>query len=191
MPDRVCVPRSELFERPARAKENDVLHADLNFKCRRRADEPKLTRVMRLPVWTLLLGAVSALLALPARASLPIEHWQQPSGAKVYLVRSPSIPMLDVQIDFDAGLRREPRQQVGLASGMAELLSKGVRAQGGEPALDENQISEAWVDLGASFGASANMRPNSAWCSGPTCARDGMWTFGIIRKWTGAQGLMS
>lgn len=155
MSDRVCVPRSELFERPARAKENDVLHAGLNFKCRRRADEPKLTRVMRLPVWTLLLGAVSALLALPARASLPIEHWQQPSGAKVYLVRSPSIPMLDVQIDFDAGLRREPRQQVGLASGMAELLSKGVRAQGGEPALDENQISEAWVDLGASFGASA------------------------------------
>lgn len=91
----------------------------------------------------------------PALAAAPIEHWQQPSGARVYLVRSPSIPMLDVQLDFDAGLRREPAQKVGLSSAMAELLSKGVRAQGQEPALDENQISEAWVDLGASFGASA------------------------------------
>ncbi|MEI7783080.1 MAG: pitrilysin family protein [Betaproteobacteria bacterium] len=96
-----------------------------------------------------------ALHLLPARAAAPIEHWQQPSGARVYLVRSPSIPMLDVQIDFDAGLRREPAQKVGLASAMAELLGKGVQARGSEMALDENQISEAWVDLGASFGASA------------------------------------
>ncbi len=109
------------------------------------------------------LGAVSQSLALaaaltmtlPAQASLPIEHWQQPSGARVYLVRSPSIPMLDVQIDFDAGLRREPRDKVGLASAMANLLSKGVLSRGQDPALDENQITEAWVDLGASFGASA------------------------------------
>jgi zinc protease len=63
--------------------------------------------------------------------------------------------MLDVQIDFDAGTRREPRDKAGLVSGMANLLSKGVQARGQEPALDENQITEAWVDLGASFGASA------------------------------------
>jgi zinc protease len=97
-----------------------------------------------------------ALHLLPAQAAAPIEHWQQPSGARVYLVRSPSIPMLDVQIDFDAGLRREPRQKVGLVSAMAELLGKGIQAGGTEPALDENQVSEAWVDLGASFGASAS-----------------------------------
>lgn len=96
-----------------------------------------------------------ALHLLPAQAAATIERWQQPSGARVYLVRSPSIPMLDVQIDFDAGLRREPRQKVGLVSAMAELLGKGLQARGSEPALDENQISEAWVDLGASFGASA------------------------------------
>jgi zinc protease len=94
-------------------------------------------------------------MAALAQAGLPIEHWQQPSGARVYLVRSPSIPMLDVQIDFDAGTRREPRDKAGLVSGMANLLSKGVQARGQEPALDENQITEAWVDLGASFGASA------------------------------------
>lgn len=91
----------------------------------------------------------------PAHASLPIEHWRQPSGARVYLVRSPSIPMLDVQIDFDAGQRREPREKAGLVSSLANLLSKGVLARDADPALDENQITEAWVDLGASFGASA------------------------------------
>lgn len=100
---------------------------------------------------------VLALLVIsPAQASLPIEHWQQPGGARVYLVRSSSIPMLDVQIDFDAGQRREPREKAGLVSSMANLLSKGVLARGAEPPLDENQITEAWVDLGASFGASAS-----------------------------------
>ena len=103
----------------------------------------------------LLLMALALYLPL-LQAAAPIEHWQQPSGARVYLVRSPSIPMLDVQIDFDAGLRREPGQKVGLVSAMAELLGKGIRGYGSEPALDENQVSEAWVDLGASFGASAS-----------------------------------
>ena len=90
-----------------------------------------------------------------AQAAIPIEHWTQPSGARVYLVRSPTIPMLDVQIDFDGGSRREPVRQAGLASVTAGLLSGGVAAQGGQPALDENALSEAWVDLGAQFGASA------------------------------------
>ncbi len=90
-----------------------------------------------------------------AQAAIPIEHWTQPSGARVYLVRSPTIHMLDVQIDFDGGSRREPVRQAGLASVTAGLLSGGVAAQGGQPALDENALSEAWVDLGAQFGASA------------------------------------
>jgi zinc protease len=102
------------------------------------------------------LGLLLAGLMAPAWASLPIEHWVQPSGARVYLVRSASIPMLDVQVDFDAGLRREPRQQIGLASATANLLSKGVLAHGQDGALDENAITEAWVDLGASFSASAS-----------------------------------
>ena len=105
--------------------------------------------------WPRCLSLLLLALMAPAWASLPIEHWRQASGARVYLVRSPSIPMLDVQVDFDAGLRREPPQQVGLASAMANLLSKGVLAHGQSGALDENAITEAWVDLGASFSASA------------------------------------
>ena len=98
----------------------------------------------------LALGAV-----LPVQAAIPIEHWTHATGARVYLVASPSIPMLDVQLDFDGGSRRDPAAQAGLASATAGLLSAGVAAQGAQPAMDENQLSEAWVDLGAQFGAQA------------------------------------
>ena len=101
-------------------------------------------------------SALAFLLALSAQAAIPIEHWTHASGARVYLVASPSIPMLDVQLDFDGGSRRDPATQAGLANATAGLLSGGVAAQPGLPALDENQLSEAWVDLGAQFGAQAS-----------------------------------
>ena len=94
-------------------------------------------------------------------AAIPIQHWTQASGARIYLVESPAIPMLDVQIDFDAGARRDPADKAGLASATASLLEKGVAARaavgGGasQPALDENALGEAWADLGASFDSGA------------------------------------
>ena len=95
-----------------------------------------------------------------AHAVLPIAHWQQASGARVYLVESHNIPMVDVQIDLDAGSRRDPADKPGLASAAAGQLASGIRAQSGgqgpyAKALNENQIGEAWADLGASFGAAA------------------------------------
>ena len=100
-------------------------------------------------------GLLSIFLANVAWAGIPITHWTQPSGVRVYLVESPAIPMVDVQIEFDAGSRRDPVEQAGLASLMAGATGNGVRAHGAEPALDENGLSEAWADLGASFGGSA------------------------------------
>ena len=73
----------------------------------------------------------------------------------MYLVSSQAIPMVDVQIDFDAGSRRDPSSQAGLASVTAGMFDKGVLARGADPALDENAIGEAWADLGAAFGAHA------------------------------------
>ena len=91
-----------------------------------------------------------------ASAALPLQRWTQASGAEVYLVESPGIPMVDVQLDFDAGSRRDPAAQAGLADATAGQANKGIAAQGKEPALDENALGEAWADLGASFGASAS-----------------------------------
>ncbi len=94
-------------------------------------------------------------LAPAAHAVLPIAHWTQASGARVHLVESRSIPMVDVQIDLDAGSRRDPVAQPGLAAVAASQLASGIRAHGAAPALNENQLGEAWADLGASFGAVA------------------------------------
>jgi len=82
----------------------------------------------------------------------------QSSGAHVYLVHSAAIPMVDVQLDFDAGSRRDPTAQAGLASVTAGMVSKGIRSGrlDTEPPMDENALGEAWADLGASFGAHAS-----------------------------------
>lgn len=113
-----------------------------------------MTVVKRICVAASWLLAASA--SAPAWAALPIQHWTHASGAKVYLINSPVIPMLDVSIQVDGGSRRDPPSQAGLASVTAGLLSGGVAASMGQAALDENQLSEAWVDLGAQFGAGAS-----------------------------------
>lgn len=104
----------------------------------------------------LVASALLLALASTAQAAIPIQHWTHASGARVYLVPSPSLPMLDVQLDVDGGSRRDPARQAGLASATAGMLLTGVAAQPGQPALDENQLGEAWADLGAQFGASAS-----------------------------------
>ena len=103
-----------------------------------------------------MVGAGLVMFTHSAWALLPIQHWTEPNGARIWLVESPAIPLVDVQIDFDAGSRRDPAQQVGLASAAAMMTSKGVRALSAkDPALDENALGEAWADLGASFDAGA------------------------------------
>ena len=111
--------------------------------------------------WPALLCVAWMGLAPAAHAVLPITQWQQASGAQVYLVESRNIPMVDVQIDLDAGSRRDPADKPGLASVAAGQLASGIRAQpGGQgpyaKALHENQLGEAWADLGANFGASVS-----------------------------------
>ena len=116
-----------------------------------------------------------------ALAAIPIQQWTLANGARVWLVESHGIPMVDVQVDFDAGARRDAVGKAGLAGVTARMTSKGVAASdraagppqgasapsGGnavapatsvganESALDENQLSEAWADLGGSFGGGA------------------------------------
>ena len=95
-------------------------------------------------------------LAAAAQAAIPIQHWTHASGARVFFVPSPALPMLDVQLDVDAGSRRDPVGRRGLAAVTAGQLDSGLLAADGAPALDENRLTEAWLDLGAQFGASAS-----------------------------------
>lgn len=114
-----------------------------------------LNTLSLVPLRSLLALAATFCLASTGHAAIPITHWTQASGAEVYLVNSPAIPMVDVQIEFDAGSRRDPAGKPGLAGLTAASTGYGVAARGAAPALDENGLSDAWADLGASFGGGA------------------------------------
>lgn len=109
----------------------------------------------KLTVRACIVGVGVVLSTQSAWALIPIQHWSETNGAQVWLVESPAIPMVDVQIHFDAGSRRDPAPQTGLAQATASMMSKGIRAVGDAPALDENALGEAWADLGASLGINA------------------------------------
>ncbi len=102
-----------------------------------------------------LLSFAALLCALGSQAALPIEHARINDSFEVYWVQSHALPMVDIQIDFDAGSRLDPQNKSGLASSAALMLSKGVKGKGAIKALDENQLGEAWAELGAGFAASA------------------------------------
>jgi len=90
------------------------------------------------------------LLSPIASAALPIEHWTTARGTRVYFVRADSIPMLDVNIDFDAGSRHDPAGKDGLASMTAGMLARGTEG------LDESMIADRLADLGALRGGNAD-----------------------------------
>ncbi len=109
-----------------------------------------------IAAYAVLTGLVALFHSNFSQAAIPIEHWTQPSGVQVFLVPSPGIPMLDLRIDFDAGSRRDRRDQAGLAAVTAGMIDKGVSAGSAGAALDENALGQAWADLGAGFGVHAS-----------------------------------
>jgi len=88
--------------------------------------------------------------ASAARAALPIHIWTTSSGARVYFVASRGIPMLDINVDFDAGGRRVPAGKAGLG-GLTYTL---VRA--GSATRSEEEISRRIADVGAQLDGSVD-----------------------------------
>ena len=66
------------------------------------AAEKPMKTMKKIAAGAFVVSAGMGFLTQSAWALLPIEHWIQPSGAQVWLVQSPGIPMVDVQVDFDA-----------------------------------------------------------------------------------------
>jgi len=110
-----------------------------------------------------LMATATATFSLISQAAVPIEHWTLANGAKIYLASVNALPIVDVEVDFDAGSRRDPAAQAGLAGAMAGMVEKGIRVSAPSPgldagyavAMDENALGEAWADLGASFNVGA------------------------------------
>ncbi len=82
-----------------------------------------------------------------ALATLPIQHWQAETGARVYFIESRDLPILDVSVDFAAGSSTDTADKSGRAAMALHLLSLGA---GG---MTEDQIAKAFADVGAQLGA--------------------------------------
>jgi zinc protease len=98
--------------------------------------------------------------ASTAHAALNIQHWTLPNGTRVYFVENHTIPILDVNVDFDAGGRRDPAGKSGTASLTNAMLARGIAAATladgrTEPAMTEAQISDAIADIAAQRGGGA------------------------------------
>jgi zinc protease len=96
------------------------------------------------------------LLTASAQAILPIQHWTTSQGVRVYFVEAPTIPMLDVQVDFDAGNRFDKKEKAGVSDLANAMLGKGTSAHGSIAGLNESQIAEGFANLGALRGGSAS-----------------------------------
>ncbi len=88
-----------------------------------------------------------------AQAALPVQSWTARSGAKVLFVEARSIPMLDLNIDFDAGGRYDPSAKTGLSAMTQGLLALGATIDGN--VLNEQQIADRFADAGAQRGGNA------------------------------------
>lgn len=92
-----------------------------------------------------LLPFILSLVSFPSIATPAIEHWITDNGARVYFVPAPDLPMVDIQITFDAGSARD-KEKKGVAHLTNSLLDEGA----GE--LNADQIAEQFERLGVEFG---------------------------------------
>lgn len=103
------------------------------------------------PLAKALLSAVLAMATSAADATLPIQHWQTTSGARVLFVETHDLPMLDIAVDFPAGASRDSADKSGAASMTLGLMRSGAAA------LGEDEISERLANIGADLSGRFDM----------------------------------
>jgi len=88
-------------------------------------------------------------ISAPAIAALDIQTWQTTNGAKVLFVEAEQLPMLDIEVTFDAGSVRDG-DVWGLASFTSSLVGTATSTK------NEEQISQTFNEMGAQIGSSAS-----------------------------------
>lgn len=99
-----------------------------------------------------------SIMSMTVWAGPKIQTWQTQNGAKVLFVSAPEIPMLDIQVMFDAGSARDGKNW-GLASITSDLIGTETKTLN-EKALS-NKINALGVKLSSQAGrdnASISMR---------------------------------
>lgn len=84
-----------------------------------------------------------------ATAGPKIEHWTLDNGTRVYFVRTPELPLVQLRVVFDAAASRDPVSKPGVA-----LLTNGLLDQGAA-GMNADQIASGFENLGAEFGNSS------------------------------------
>lgn len=97
-------------------------------------------RVLRTRIAALLLLAASPLAAAP-----DIQEWTTDGGTRVLFIAADALPMVDVQVVFDAGSVRDGNAY-GIAQLTSELLGEGAGTR------DADAIAATFEGLGARFG---------------------------------------
>lgn len=99
----------------------------------------------------LILLFVLLVISFSSHAGVDIQHWQTQSGSDVYFVENHDLPILDLSISFHAGRARDPIGKAGLASVTRHLMSLGAAG------MNEEQITNAFADIGAQTSGSTNI----------------------------------
>lgn len=84
-----------------------------------------------------------------AKPLITIRHWDLSNKTHVFFVRRAELPMLDVQLVFDAGSARDNNQQ-GLAFITNAMISEGAKN------ISSDQIAKNFESVGAQFSVFAN-----------------------------------
>lgn len=107
------------------------------------------TETMTMRVARAIVACALLLVAgIAAAARLDIQHWETGNGARVYFVPAMELPMVDVEVVFDAGSARD-----GDRPGLAQLVSRLLDQGAGD--MDADTIAERFENLGAQFSASS------------------------------------
>ena len=112
-----------------------------------------LTRYFNGKKFTLQRRVISVVLILLSPcvwSAATIEHWQTEKGSRVYFVPTDSLPMVDIQVVFDAGSARDGTQ-FGLSALTAGMLDTGAGDWNAE------DIAQRFESVGANFGASSSI----------------------------------
>ena len=90
------------------------------------------------------LGLTSLFAIGQSIASPEIQHWQTSKGMRVYFVSAPELPMVDLQLVFDAGSARD-----GKSPGLARLTTGLLDEGSGD--WDADAIARRFEDVGAQY----------------------------------------